>query len=225
MEKKIINFRIENKKVDRKYIYELQYKAFIQELKHESPDFYKNKIYYNKIDENNIYIISELIDNCNSKIIGIASLTPPKSYEYSFEKSIKLIELANKLKENFTYKNIMEGRNLYVENEYRKFNIGSILMLLTIIVGEYMGAKYVIGKNNKNSLPLSKKQNSKKSNILIQNGETEYVIVYQECNKIIYDSWYKNIFPMIKNNFDINYEFSTELLDIFKKKNLSLAKL
>lgn len=103
-------------------IYELQYKAFIQELKHESPDFYKNKIYYNKIDENNIYIISELIDNCNSKIIGIASLTPPKSDEYSFEKS----------------------------------------------------------------------------NILIQNGETEYVIVYQECNKVIYDSWYKNIVLMIK---------------------------
>lgn len=139
--------------------------------------------------------------------------------------SIKLIELVNKLKENFTYDNVMEGRNLYVENEYRKFNIGSILMLLTIIVGEYMGAKYVIGKNNKNSLPLSKKQNSKESNILIQNGETEYVIVYQECNKVIYDTWYKNIVPLIKNSYDINYEFSTELLDIFKNKELSLAKL
>lgn len=212
-----INFRFE-KENERKKIYELQYKAFIKELKHLNENLYPDKVYYNDIDENSIYIIAEL----NNLIIGIASITPPNSKKFSFEKDYKLKELNNILNTNFKNNNIMEGRNLFVEKEYRKYNIGAILMIIAVIIGKELGAKYVIGKNNENSLKISEKQGTNVTNIIIKNGETNYKIVYQRCDNIIFNGWNKIILPSI-NNSSIKYNFDKFLLNIFEKQKLSLC--
>lgn len=215
-QKLTINFRFE-KENERKKIYELQYKAFIKELKHLNEDLYPNKVYYNNIDKNSIYIIAEL----KNLIIGIASITPPNSKKFSFENDYKLKELNNILNTNFKNDNIMEGRNLFVEKEYRKYNIGSILMILAVIIGKELGAEYVIGKNNENSLKISEKQGTNVTDIIIKNGETNYKVVYQRCDNIIYNGWNKKILPFI-NNSPVKYIFDKILLNIFEKQNLLL---
>ncbi|RKP17181.1 hypothetical protein ROZALSC1DRAFT_30988 [Rozella allomycis CSF55] len=208
--KDTILIRLENPdKSEREKLYRLQFRAFALEIGQHDPKKYPDEKIMSKVDIESIYLIAEY----NGEIIAITSITPPNSLQYSLESSVPFEKLKPKLAYPMERNNTAEMRNFYVIPQYRRqfTNFAFYFYMIGIVYARFIGAKYVIGKNNSNSLRLSRRLASRESGVIIQSGRVKYHVVYGETDNIIRSGFMGKMQDQIANELQFTLIFCPEI--------------
>lgn len=148
--------------------------AKILHMMHQSLNISISDADLKRINANNVFFLAELADQ-PGEFVGCSAIRLGDKGRFYLEEGIPFPKIAELCKiRDIKREECVEGNTLFVAKEYRKYHLGAVLQLITILEAKNMGYQYMVGLNHGVGIELARGFGFEviAENVRIDNGTT-----------------------------------------------------